>query len=215
MLMPEARELIVHYGRRLLTHGLTRGTGGNLSIADRARGLMAISPSGLDYFETTAEDVVVLDLQGRVVEGTRSPSVEHPMHRIFYTDRQDVNAVVHTHAVACTTMAALQWELPASSYLVALCGGTKVPCARYATFATEDFARAALEGMGQGFACFLANHGFVAAAPDVHVAFTIAEEIEHCAEIYLRARAVGEPTVIPDAEVSRLVGMLRAYGRKA
>ena len=214
MLMKEAREQVVHYGKMLLTKGLTKGTGGNISIVDRARGTMVISPSGLDYFATTPADIVVLSLDGKVVEGKRKPSTEYPLHAIFYTDRQDVNAVVHTHAVACSTMAALHWELPAANYLVALGGGVAVPCAPYRTFSTDDFASAALETMGQGYACFLANHGFVAAAPDVHMAFNIAEEIEHCADIFLRAKAVGTPKIIPKAKMMQLFEMFKSYGQK-
>lgn len=214
MLMQEERELIVHYGKKLITSGLTKGTGGNISICDREKGLMAISPSGMDYFDTKPEDVVVMDLDGNIVEGKRKPSVEYSMHAIFYKKRQDVNAVVHTHAVACSTMAALHWELPAATYLSALCGGLKVPCAQYGTFATMDLAEAALNGMGKGYACFLANHGFISAFANVHMAFNIAEEIEHCSEIYLRAKAVGEPEIIPDQEMMRMFEMFKSYGQK-
>ena len=80
MLLQEERESVVDYCRRLVTHHLTRGTGGNVSVCNRERGLMAISPSGMDYFRTEPEDVVVLDLEGRVVEGRRVPSSEVDTH---------------------------------------------------------------------------------------------------------------------------------------
>ncbi|MEM6316579.1 MAG: L-fuculose-phosphate aldolase [Bacteroidota bacterium] len=211
MLLKKERELIVTYGKKLLDSGLTKGTGGNISIYNRNENLFAVSPSGLPYHEITAEDVVVMDLTGRVVEGKRKPSVEHTMHRIFYTDRQDINAVVHTHSIACSTMAALHWELPASNYLVALSGRTKVPCTPYETFATQALAKAALEAMGEGYACFLGNHGFLAASTSVEMAFSIAEEIEHCAEIHLRAKAVGTPKIIPDEQLTELFEMFQAY----
>lgn len=213
MLLKAERHLIVDYGKKLLAAELTKGTGGNISICNRAKGLMAMSPSGMNYHEIQAEDVVIMDLTGQIVDGRRKPSVEHSMHRIFYTDRQDVNAVVHTHSVACSTMAALHWELPASNYLVAFSGGTKVPCAPYETFATEELAKAALETMGKGYACFLGNHGFLAASPTLEMAFTVAEEIEHCAEIYLRAKSVGTPKIIPDEKMMELFEMFKAYGQ--
>ena len=213
MLMKVEREEIVQYCRKLITSGLTRGTGGNISICDRSRGWMAISPSGMDYFTMVPEDVVVMDLNGHVVEGCRKPSVEHAMHTIFYTDREDVNAVVHDHAAACSTMAALHWPLPAVNYLVALAGGPCVPCAEYATFATPELAKVALEGMGKGYACFLAGHGFLSAAPSLSMAFNIAEECERCSDIYLRAKAVGEPVAIPDEKVYELLKMAKKYGQ--
>ena len=73
---------------------------------------MAISPSGMDYFRTEPEDVVVLDLEGRVVEGRRVPSSEVDMHRVLYAGREDVGAVVHTHSTCATTLACLHEGLP-------------------------------------------------------------------------------------------------------
>ena len=84
MLMENERKLIVEYGKLLVTKGLTTGTGGNISIFDKEKKYFAISPSGIDYFETTPEDVVIMDLDGKVVEGIRKPSSEWMMHMIFY-----------------------------------------------------------------------------------------------------------------------------------
>lgn len=214
MLLKAERQLIVEYGKKMLDAGLTKGTGGNISIGNKEKGLMVMSPSGMHYHDIRPEDMVVMDLTGKVVEGFRKPSVEHSMHRIFYTDRQDINAVVHTHSIACSTMAALHWELPASNYLVAFSGDTKVPCAPYETFATKELAKAALDTMGKGYACFLGNHGFLAASTSLEMAFTIAEEIEHCAEIYLRAKSVGTPKIIPDEKMMELFDMFKAYGQE-
>ena len=87
ILLNERRE-IVEYGKKLVTSGLTKGTGGNLSIYNRQEGLMAISPSGIDYFEIRPEDVVVLDLDGNIVDGDKKPSSELDMHKIFYKNRK-------------------------------------------------------------------------------------------------------------------------------
>ncbi len=82
----------------MISSGLTKGTGGNISIFNREQGLVAISPSGLDYYETKPEDVVILNLDGDVVEGERKPSSELDMHLIYYRKREDINALVHTHS---------------------------------------------------------------------------------------------------------------------
>lgn len=214
MIMKKEREAIVEYGKKMITSGLTKGTGGNLSICNHEEKLMAISPSGMDYFEIKAEDVVVMDLMGNRIEGERKPSVEYEMHLIFYTQRQDIGSVVHTHSVASSTMAALRWELPAANYLVSLSGGKAVPCAAYGTFGTQELAENALSGMGDGYATFLANHGLLTASFDIKMAFYIAEEIEHCAEIYLRAKAVGEPVILPDEEMVKMGTLLDAYLHK-
>ena len=104
MLMENERKLIVEYGKLLVTKGLTTGTGGNISIFDKEKKYFAISPSGIDYFETEPEDVVIMDLDGKVVEGERKPSSEWMMHLIFYKKRDDVEAVVHTHSRFSSTI---------------------------------------------------------------------------------------------------------------
>ena len=162
MILREEREQVVEYCRMLTTHRLTKGTGGNISACNREKGLMAISPSGMDYFKTEPEDVVVLDLEGRVVEGRRIPSSEADMHRLLYIDRSDVNAVVHTHSTYATTLACMRWNLPAVHYLVGF-AGLDVRCTPYATFGTPELARLAREGMKGRFAVLLGNHGLLAA----------------------------------------------------
>ena len=72
MLLEQERQLVAEYGKRLIIHGLTRGTGGNLSIFNRESGFAAVSPSGLDYFETRPEDVPVVDLAGALADGATS-----------------------------------------------------------------------------------------------------------------------------------------------
>ncbi len=93
MILRKERELVVEYGQKMVTSGLTTGTGGNLSIFNGTEQLFAISPSGLDYFKTEPEDVVILDLDGNVVDGKRKPSSEYDMHRIFYERRPQTGAV--------------------------------------------------------------------------------------------------------------------------
>ncbi|WP_126428565.1 L-fuculose-phosphate aldolase [Brevibacillus marinus] len=210
MLLQAEREQIVEYGKKLVTHGLTKGRGGNLSIFNDEQQLMAISPSGVDYFATEPEDVVVLDLQGNVVEGRREPSSEYPMHRILYQYRGDIRAVVHTHSVYATTLACLNWTLPAVHYLVAF-AGEDVRCAPYATYGTEELARHVLEGMRDRKAVLLANHGLIAGADTLARAFYIAEEVEFCAEVYYRSKCIGEPVLLSREEMERVAEKMRSY----
>lgn len=89
MLMQKAREELVKYGKKLVTANLTKGTGGNLSVFDRANGHVAITPSGIDFFEIQPEDIVIIDLDGKIVEGDRKPSSEWEMHLMPYRTRAD------------------------------------------------------------------------------------------------------------------------------
>lgn len=213
MILREEREQVVEYCRMLTTHKLTKGTGGNISACNREKGLMAISPSGMDYFKTEPEDVVVLDLEGRVVEGRRVPSSETDMHRLLYIDRSDINAVVHAHSTYATTLACMRWNLPAVHYLVGF-AGHDVRCAPYATFGTPELARVAVEGMKGRFAVLLGNHGLLAAGPNMHYAFNVAEEIEFVCELYWRSKAVGEPVLLDAGDMETVLEKFKTYGQR-
>lgn len=210
MLLEKERKLLVEYGRKLITHQLTTGTGGNLSILSREDELIAITPTGLGYFETTPEDVVVLRLDGEIVEGKRDPSSELPMHSFVYQNREDIDALVHVHSIYATTLSCLNWELPAIHYLVAL-AGNNVRCAQYATFGSEEMARNAFAAMNDRKAVLLANHGLLVGDKDLPAAFAIAEQIEFCAEIYYRSKSIGEPIILPDSEMEIVAEKLRSY----
>lgn len=213
MLLHQERELIVYYGKKLIENGLTKGTGGNLSIYNRDNGLIAISPSGIDYFDIKPEDVVVINLEGKTVEGKRKPSSELEMHSIFYRKRDDISAIVHTHSPFAKTIASLNWDLPAVSYLVAY-AGRNVRCAKYASFGTKEIAENAFEAMKDRKAVLLANHGLLAGAHDLANAFNIAEEIEFTAEIYYRAKSIGEPVILSDEEMDKMLDKFKTYGQR-
>ncbi len=213
MLLEKERTLIVEYGQRLIKNGLTTGTGGNLSIFDRTQNLVAISPSGMDYFDVTAEDVVIIDLDGNVVDGNRTPSSEVSMHLIYYNRRKDINAVVHTHSTYATTISCLNWGLPAVHYLVAF-AGDDVRCAEYATYGTPELAVNSFEAMHDRRAVLLANHGLVAGGMSIDHAFNIAEEIEFCAELYYRTKSIGEPVILDKDEMTLMQKKFETYGQR-
>ena len=213
MLLAEEREAVVRYGRKLITAQLTTGSGGNLSVCNRERALVAIKPSGVDYFDLTPEDVVVLDLDGRIVEGRLRPSSESGFHLGLLRSRADISAVVHTHSVYATTLACLGWELPPVHYLVGY-SGDKVPIAPYATFGTPELAKHIVRAMGSYNACLLANHGMVAVANNLATAFAVAEQIELVARIYYQARSVGEPRILSAAQMAEVCAKFQSYGQK-
>ena len=119
MLLREERELIVEYGKKMSAAGLSVGTSGNISIYNEEKKWMVISPSGIGYFETTAEDVVILDLNGKIVEGARKPSSEWALHAEFYKRKKDCYAVVHAHSRFCSVFAVLNQPIKAVHYVMA------------------------------------------------------------------------------------------------
>lgn len=214
MLLEDRRLEIIECGKRAIKQNLTKGTGGNFSICDRESGLMAITPSGIDYFEITPEQIVIIDVQtGKIVEGDAVPSSECDMHRIFYKYRTDIDAIIHTHTTFAATIACLREPLPAVHYLVAF-AGVDVRCAEYATYGTVALAKNAFEAMKDRKAVLLANHGLLAGGASLAEAFAVTEEIEFCCELYYRTKCIGEPVLLPEDEMVRMVERFKNYGKR-
>jgi len=213
MTMLLQRQLIIKYGLKMIQSGLTTGSGGNLSILDKKENLIAISPTGIDYHDVSIDDVVVVDRSGTIVDGERKPSSEIGFHLALYDNRPDISAVVHTHSVYATTLACLQWELPAVHYLVAF-SGDKVPLAPYATFGTSELAENTVAAIDNYNAVLLANHGLVAIGHDMQSAFNVAEEIELVARIYYQAKSLGCPVLVDREEMARVIEKFGSYGQQ-
>lgn len=213
MLMEKERQEIVDYGKKMSSAGLSKGTSGNISAYDPACGYMAISPSGLDYFETNAEDIVILDLDGNIVEGNRKPSSEHALHATIYKLHPDARGVVHAHSTYCTTFACLKQPIEAVHYLLAGAQTYRIPCADYATYGTEELAEKVRQVKGNGLAMLLANHGMVAFGPTLSKAFNVAENVEWVAEIQWRTMCVGKPAVLSKEEIDVVVESFKTYGQ--
>ncbi len=211
MLLDE-RQTIVEFGKKLVTSRLTTGSGGNLSIYNRAQGLIAIKPSGVDYLKMQPEDIVILNPQGEVVEGDLKPSSELRFHLELYRHRADINAIVHTHQVYATTIACMKWELPAVHYLVGY-SGDKVPIAKYATYGTLDLSDNIIEAIGNYQACLMANHGIVTVGSTLQTAFETAEQLELVSQIYYQCKCMGEPEILSTEEMNIIAEKFKHYGQ--
>ena len=213
MKLEQERELLTEYGRRMSRAGLSVGTSGNLSIYVPEEGLMAITPSGLDYETTAPADIVVMDLEAHVVEGARKPSSEWALHTKFYQRHPAARAVVHTHSMYCTTLACLGKPLEAVHYAIGAAGATRVPVAPYHLFGTPELADAAVEACGDGKAVLLANHGLVAWEGSLPKAFSLARDLEFTAELQWRAMAVGTPNILTDSQMTEALERFKTYGQ--
>lgn len=212
MLFNKERLELIKYGKKLVDSDLTKGTGGNLSIYDPESGLMAITPSGIDFYGTKVEDIVIMKLDGTVVEGDRKPSSEWYMHAIQYERRDDLRAVIHGHTTYATVMAVLREKIPASHYMIAL-AGKDVRCAKYASFGTKELAINAYEAMKDRNAVLLANHGILSGSYSLANAFNILEEVEYCAKIYYMAKSIGKPVILDDKEMELMIEKFKDYGQ--
>jgi L-fuculose-phosphate aldolase len=212
MLLPEARAAIVTTCRELSRTGLVVGTAGNVSV--RERDMVAVSPSGLRYADLTPELVGVHRLDGAVVEAPLAPSSELPLHLAIYAARPELGAVVHTHSPAATALSALVDEVPAVHYYVAMFGGPTVPVSRYATYGTDQLARNVVDALRDRTGCLMGNHGAVTVGPDLVTAQDKSSYLEWLCDVYLRARAVGSPRVLPPAEIDAVREKMAGYGQR-
>ena len=204
MLLQEERELIVEYGKQMSAQGLSKGTSGNISIYDKESDLMVISPSGIGYFDTKPEDVVVMKLDGTIVESDRKPSSEWGLHAAFYKEKPGTGAVVHTHSTFCTTFACLNQSIKSVHYVIGGAGVTEIPVAPYRTFGTDELAKSAIG----------ANHGLVASGVNLKKAFSLAVNIEFVAEMQYRTMCIGQPVILTDEQMHASMERSKTYGQK-
>lgn len=216
MLLQEIREQIVDYGMKLIETGLTVGTAGNISMFDPETGLMAISPSGIPYEKTRPEDVVLMDLTGKVADGNRKPSSEYGLHAVFYQEKPEARAAVHAHSMYCTTLACSGEPLRAVHYAIADAGVATLPLVPYHTFGTEELAEAVRDALraSESKALLLANHGMITWGTSIESAFSLAQTAEWCAEVQWRSMAIGRPCVLSDADMAAAVERYKNYGQK-
>jgi L-fuculose-phosphate aldolase len=205
------REQIVASALAMNAAGINRGTSGNVSA--RVSGGFMITPSGLPYTETSANDIVMVMDDGDA-HGRWAPSSEWRFHRDIYRARPEIRAIVHTHGPFSTTLACLVRGIPPFHYMIAKAGGKDIRCAPYATFGTQALSDVAVAALADRKACLLANHGMIATGADLHQALALAVDVETLAEMYWRALQIGEPSLIDDEEMDRVLARFRSYGSR-
>lgn len=210
MNLPALKQSLIESARRLDETGLNSGTSGNLSV--RTTDGLLITPSGIAACRLLAEDLVLLSGDGRVLDGRWQPSSEWRIHCDLLAAKPDCNAVVHAHPVHATALACLHRPIPAFHYMVAVAGGGDIPCAGYATFGSAELSRLAVEALAERKACLLANHGLVATGTSLRGATELAMEVERLAEQYCAALQIGEPLLLSDAEMERVLSRFAQYG---
>lgn len=195
------RKEIINTGINMLDRGLTIGSWGNISLRLPAEELYAITPSGIRYDRIKPEDIVICNLEGEVVEGEKKPSIESPLHRVIYCGREDVGAVVHTHSVYVSAMAAARKPIPASVEDLIYAAGGAVRVAEYRPPGTEELGEAALVALGERNGVLLANHGAVGTGDNLEEAVHVCKLIEKGARITVAAAAVGGVVELPPEDI--------------
>jgi L-fuculose-phosphate aldolase len=189
------RQEIIDTCLAMNAYGINQGTSGNISA--RWREGMLITPSALAYDEMGPDDLVFLPLKTQEpAPGPRRPSSEWRMHRDILADREEIGAVVHTHSIYATALSI-----------------NSIRCASYATFGTEELSQNALQALEGRTCCLLANHGVIATGPNLKKALWLAGEVETLAKQYVIARQLGEPFLLSEPEIERVLERFADYGQ--
>jgi len=198
------REELVHLHSELPRHRLVVWTGGNVSVRDPESGLIAIKPSGVRYEDLTAASMVVVDLDGTVIEGDLKPSSDTSSHLYIYRHRPDVNGVVHTHSRYATAFAAVGRSIPV--YLTAQADefGGEIPCAGFAFIGDDAIGALVVDGIGRSPAILLKHHGVFTVGPTAESAVKAAVMVEDIAATVWAALQIGTPDTLDADAVERL-----------
>lgn len=215
MLLAGLREQLAVLHEELPRNNLVAWTGGNVSARDPESGLVAIKPSGVRYGELTAASMVVVDLDGTIVEGQHAPSSDTASHLYVYRHRPDVHGVVHTHSRYATAFAAVNRSIPV--YLTAQADefGCEIPCAGFAFIGDDSIGRLIVDTIGPSTAVLLKNHGVFTIGNDAKSAVKSAVMVEDIAATVFMALQLGVPDEIPPDAVARLHDRyMNVYGQR-
>jgi L-ribulose-5-phosphate 4-epimerase len=194
---------IVDLCKKLLDQGHVIGSAGNVSVRlkDNNKEVVLITPSNVKYEEMNLEDISVIDMEGKVIQGERNPSVEKKMHLGIYQHRKDINAIIHAHSIYSTILSSLKLSLPPiMEELVPYIGG-EVLCADYGEAGSGELAKAVIDALEDRNAVLLANHGNICCGSHLEGAYTVLQYLERGSKIYYLARLLGDPNMLPEDTV--------------
>jgi L-fuculose-phosphate aldolase len=200
------KQEVLDTAKRMVEIGLNAGTEGNIS-ARQLDGTIVITPSSLDYNVMTIEDLVVIDIDGNVIEGTRGPSSEKAVHLECYKAYDEVNSVIHSHAMHASMFACARQAIPAAIEESVVFIGGDIPCCDFKDTGSDDLAKEAAKMLADRSAVLLANHGMVSIGADPYSALRVAALTEKVAQIVIGARAIGGEQAVPEQQKQNLHGV--------
>ncbi|MBN2230462.1 MAG: class II aldolase/adducin family protein [Candidatus Thorarchaeota archaeon] len=214
--VPESQKIVCDAGKRLIQNGLVGGTWGNISCRiDEYR--MAITPSGMSYETLVPEDITIVDFSSDNVtwEGKHKPSAEMKLHIAIYRDRKDINAVIHSHSMNASTVAAARREVPPILDDMVQIIGPTIRVAEYALPSTKKIVKKTMNALKGRNAALMANHGAVCTGRDMEEAFTCTFVLEKACKAFIEAEFLGGAKEINKFEAHFMRQYyLRKYGKR-
>jgi L-fuculose-phosphate aldolase len=200
----KAKEQVLKISLRMVENALVTGNWGNFSVRIPQEKLIVITPALLPYGTLRIKDIIILDIEGQIIEGVGPPSNEFCLHQSIYKARDDVNAIMHTHSVFASAMAVAHKPIPPILEDLARYVGSGVPVAPYARAGTPELARAAVETLAQNNAVILANHGVVGVGRTALESLIVCRIVEKAAKVYLLADLIARPMVLAGEDIDFL-----------
>jgi L-ribulose-5-phosphate 4-epimerase len=203
-MLKKLRGELVQLHLELLRNNLVMWTGGNVSARDPETGLIVIKASGIRYEEMRPKHMVVIDIDGKLVDGDFKPSSDVYSHLYIYKQRRDVNGVVHTHSRYATAFAAVGKEIPCVLTAMADEFGGPIPCGGFALIGDEAIGKVVVDSIGKSPAVLLKNHGVFSIGKNATAAVKAAVMTEDVAATVWMALQIGSPDIIPQEDVDKL-----------
>lgn len=208
------KKKVLEVGREIIQSGLVAGTWGNISVWDSLRKGYWITPTGMDYLSLSEEDLVLLSLENKVLEGKRKPSSEYLLHTAIYQSRPDIQGIVHTHSAYATAHSVAHVTLPGLVEDLVMIAGGEVEVAEYHLPGTVELAQAAVCALRDKNAVFLANHGLVGVGNSLDEALKVCQVVEKSAQIHIMSRLLGTPVLLSQDDIDNMRNAyLNSYGQ--
>ena len=195
--------------RQLIKMGLNKGASGNCSARNEDGFL--ITPTGLTVDQIYSDQIVQMDINGKVV-GPGNPSSEWRFHHDIYLAHPEVQAVIHTHSPYATAFSCLRIDLPPFHYMIAMAGGDTIRCTPYATFGSQELSNYVVKALHARYACLMSNHGVIAVGSNLQQAMSLALEVESLCQQYLIAYQFGPPVLLTKEEMDLVLVKFETYG---
>jgi len=203
-MLEKLKEELVQLHLELPKNNLVMWTGGNVSARDPETGFIVIKASGIRYEEMRPEHMVVMDLDGKLVDGAFKPSSDVFSHLYIYKHRPDVGGVVHTHSRYATAFAAVGKPIPCVLTAMADEFGGPIPCGEFALIGDEAIGKVVLDSIGESPAVLLKNHGVFTIGKNATAAVKAAVMTEDAAATVWLALQIGTPDEIPPKDIELL-----------
>lgn len=207
------QDQLINVCHRLYAKGFVTATDGNVSVR-LENGNILTTRTAINKGMVTVDDLIETDAYGAVLAARGEPSTELPMHLYIYSQRPDVNAVVHAHPTYATGFATARIPLNECLFPEVIVGLGAIPLAEYATPSTAEVVESIAPYVPRADAILLANHGVVTYGPNLLDAYFKMEKVEHAAHITFVARLLAGEKSLTEEQVARLKEVsLESYGK--